>query len=272
MVKSTFMQIFSWDPYNFSYAFIIIFVIQLVFFAFAAYFETDKVTDLSYGLSFVAIAAILLIANKTYYLWQILLVLMVAIWGIRLAGFLFIRVLKLKKDYRFDGIRENAARFGRFWLLQAISIWLIMLPGVAALGSNTNLSLNFAMYLGLAIWTVGFIIEAIADYQKYHYKNLKDKPSEWVSTGLWQYSRHPNYFGEMLIWWGIFIFILPILNNQLWLTAISPIYITLLLLFVTGIPPLEKKYDERYTGNKDYLSYKEKTSLLIPLPTKKIGK
>jgi steroid 5-alpha reductase family enzyme len=263
------MLLFSWDPYNFILALLIILITQVVFFAFAAYFKTDKVTDLSYGLSFVATAGALLIANKIYSFWQMLLVLLIAVWGIRLAGFLFIRVLKLKKDYRFDGIRENVVKFGRFWLLQAVSIWLIMLPSIAALGSKTSLSLNLAMYLGLSILAIGFIIEAVADYQKYQYKNLKNKPHEWVSSGLWHYSRHPNYFGEMLCWWGIFIFVSPILSNLLWLTLIGPFYITALLLFVSGIPPLEKKNNERYTGNKDYLDYKAKTSLLIPLPTKK---
>ena len=199
------MLLFSLDPYNFISALLIILLIQVVFFVFAAYFKTDKVTDLSYGLSFVATSTVLLLINKTHFFWQSILVLLIAIWGIRLAGFLFIRVMKLKRDYRFDGVRENVVKFGRFWLLQAISIWLILLPAVAALGSKTNLSFNTAGYLGLAIWTVGFIIETVADYQKYQYKNLENKSHEWISSGLWRYSRHPNYFGEMLCWWGIFI-------------------------------------------------------------------
>lgn len=263
------MGFIVWDPNNFVLAFLIIFLIQIIFFAFAAYFKTDKVTDLSYGLSFVATVAILFFVNKTYFIWQIILFLMIAVWGIRLSGFLFIRVLKLKKDYRFDGIRENTIRFARFWSLQAVSIWLILLPAIVALSTIKNPQLDLIAYLGIFVWFFGFIIETIADYQKYQYKNLENKPQEWISEGLWKYSRHPNYFGEMLVWWGIFIFVIPILNSWLWFTILGPFYITFILLFVTGIPPLEKKYAEKYADNKDYLLYKNRTSILIPFPKKR---
>lgn len=255
--------------FNLLLALVICLAIQIVFFVFAAFFKTDKVTDLSYGLSFVVLGWILLFLNKTFFAWQFLLVVLVTVWGIRLSGFLFIRILKLKKDVRFDGVREDPLKFARFWLLQAVSIWLIMLPIIIGLSLGKENSVNLLTSLGIGVWLLGFLIEAIADYQKFNYKNLINKPHEWISSGLWKYSRHPNYFGEMLLWWGIFIFLLPILSGYQLMTIIGPLYITLLLLFVSGIPPLEKIYDQKYSTDPEYQKYKAKTSILVPLPVKK---
>lgn len=245
------------------------FLIQIIFFIFAAIFKTDKVTDLSYGLSFVILAWLIFFRGSNFS-WQIILALFVTFWGLRLAGFLFIRILKIKKDKRFDGIRENPIKFAQFWFLQAISIWIIMIPAVIGLVTTGHFQLSALMLPGAIIWFAGFFIEAISDLQKFNYKNLKNKPHEWISTGLWKYSRHPNYFGEILVWWGIFIFVAPVLVSVMWFSIIGPLYITALLLFVSGIPPLEKAYDKKYSNDVEYQKYKKTTSVIIPLPLKKM--
>jgi len=242
---------------------LIIFGIQVLFFIFAAAFKTDKVTDLAYGLTFVIIAWFLLIRNGMFDLTRILLVLMVTIWGVRLAGYLFYRILKTGKDKRFDGIRENFWKFAGFWTAQTIVIFVVMLSSIIFL-EQANVEWQILSSIGLCIWLIGFITETIADQQKFSFRNNPKNKDKWIGTGLWYYSRHPNYFGEILCWVGIFIYTIPVLTGIEWLGIISPISITATLLFFSGIPTVEKKDDERYGKNKEYRKYKKTTSVLIP--------
>lgn len=245
---------------------IIAFGIQIFFFIFAATFKTDNVTDLSYGLSFIILAGFFLIKNKSFQITQILVASLVFLWGFRLAGYLLIRILKIKKDKRFDGMRENFIKFAGFWFFQALTVWIISLPVVYLLSLNQNLLLNILTYVGLILWTIGFLIETIADQQKFVFKNKN--PKKFIKSGLWKYSRYPNYFGEMLLWWGLFIMVIPYLIGLNWVTIIGPIFITFILLFVSGIPLLEKSYNKKYGNDKEYQEYKKNTSKLIPLFTK----
>ena len=120
------------------------------------------------------------------------------------------------------------------------------------------------MILGMIVWLTGLTIETIADSQKFKFKNDPKNKGSWIDTGIWKYSRHPNYFGEISCWWGIFIYSLSFQNGLSWLTIIGPVFITLLIMFVSGIPTLEKKYKERYKDNTDYQKYKNETNLLVP--------
>jgi steroid 5-alpha reductase family enzyme len=240
------------------------FLIQVLFFVYAATFITDKVTDLSYGLTFIALAFFALFTNQTFFLFQNLIVIITSLWGIRLAGYLFIRILKTKRDQRFDGIRENFWKFAQFWILQALAVWVISLPSTYLLSLTTNQNFNLPMTAGFLIWLIGLIIETIADWQKFVFKNNPKNQDNFISDGIWQYSRHPNYFGEILCWWGIIIYSVSFQSNWSWLTIVGPIFITFLILFVSGIPTLEKKYKEKYKNNLKYKRYKNETSLLIP--------
>src|SRR3990167_8408827 len=248
-------------------ALFLIFAIQIVFFALAASFKTDKFTDLSYGLTFVAAVLILFFTKSGQSLIQIITALLIAVWGLRLALYLFVRILKTEKDARFDKIRNDTVKFARFWLLQAVSIFIILLPAFVILNSDKTTNFSY-LWIGFMISAGGLTIEAIADQQKFAFKNRIENKDKWISSGLWKYSRHPNYFGEILIWWGIYIIALPYLENWLYLTVAGPLLITFLLLFVTGIPTLEKKYEEKYRNDPEFAKYKSKTSLLIPLPPK----
>jgi steroid 5-alpha reductase family enzyme len=245
------------------YALIISFLIQLVFFIVAVSFKTDKVTDLSYGLGFITVA-IFYLSKSIMGPSQMLVTLLIIVWGFRITFYLFKRILKMKTDPRFDQIRNNYFKFASFWILQAVSIWLIMLPSLVILLSNKSYTPTFFTFIGMSIWLGGFLIEYFSDKQKFEFKNNPKNKDKWITSGLWKYSRHPNYFGEMLCWWGIFIFSLPFLTGWSILAIISPLYISYLLLFVTGIPPLEKRYDQKYANNKEYQVYKRRTSILIP--------
>lgn len=238
--------------------------INLLFFFFANTFKTDKFTDFTYGLTFIILSSIFLFKNQTFFSYQLLLVVMVILWGIRLITYLLIRIMKIKKDNRFNNIRGDFLKFLQFWVFQGIAVWVIMLPSIFILNSTENKTIDNTMILGIIIWAVGLFIETVSDWQKFNFKNNPKNKNLWIQSGLWKYSRHPNYFGEMLCWWGIFIFTLPFIQGLSWLTIFGPIFITYILLFVSGIPLLEKKYDKKYAEDKKYQEYKERTSILIP--------
>jgi steroid 5-alpha reductase family enzyme len=225
--------------------------IQVVFFIFAAAFKTDKVTDLSYGLTFIIIAAYLYVVGQT----SLALAAMVVLWGLRLASYLLVRIIHMKKDSRFDGIRENFWAFAKFWAGQGVAVWIIMLPVIIG-GSSSWL------WVGVIIWALGLGIETVADWQKYTFK--KRNKDSFVNIGVWRYARHPNYFGEMLVWWGVFFALVPF-TGWAWLAIIGPLSITSILLFVTGIPPLEKHMQKKYGKDPAFKQYVKNTRLLVPI-------
>lgn len=244
--------------------------IQVFFFAFAWRFKTDKVTDLSYGLSFIALALYWLYADeRTVTSFRLLVALMVVVWGLRLASYLLYRIIKTGKDKRFDDKRNSFIKFGKFWLLQGLAVWLIMLPAIYMLSRDRVPVLGLVPMIGLYIWSVGLIIETYADIQLYNFRFKKDNKGKWIDEGLWHYSRHPNYFGEITLWWGVFLFGITLYEGFGWLTIIGPLTITGLLLFGSGIPILEKANDKRWGDEEGYKKYKRTTSILIPLPKKK---
>lgn len=238
--------------------------IQVGFFIMAALRKTDALTDLSYGLSFVAIVWLIGIEKAPLGPLAAVLVSMVTLWGVRLAAYLFIRVLIIKRDKRFDGVRENPVKFGLFWLLQAISIWVILLPASAAISSNQTATIALWQWVAIVGWVVGLAVETVADWQKFLFKLKPENKGKWISTGLWGVSRHPNYFGELLCWWSIFTLVAPELTGWSWLAVLGPLHISILILFVSGIPSLEKHYAKVYANDLAFQKYQRQTSLLIP--------
>lgn len=263
-----FLPFFALDTYNLVGTLIISFGIQVLFFIFAATFKTDVFTDLSYSLTFVLLSLVLLLGTGNLSFPQILLGAAVILWGIRLGGYLFTRILKMKKDPRFDGIRENVVKFAGFWLVQAITVWIVMIPVTRYFSIDQDGGLGIPLILGLLLWAAGLIIETLADLQKS--KSKKEQPNRWVSRGLWKYSRHPNFFGESLCWWGLWIATLGGVSFSFWIPGIvGPIFITILLLFGSGIPTVEKRARQKYGESAEYREYRDRTSLFIPLPPKK---
>lgn len=249
-------------------ALIVIVGIQAIFFIFAAYFKTDKITDLSYGATFVLVAWLLAFKNSAFTTVHLFIVILITVWGFRLAGYLLHRIIKTKSDRRFDEIREDFLRFLKFWFFQAIAIWIILLPAIVLFSSKSPIFYPISV-LGVCVWIAGFAIEVISDQQKFNFKN--NNPGGYIASGLWKYSRHPNYFGEALLWWGIFLITVPILSGVQYLVIVGPIFITYILLFVSGIPLLEKSYDKKYGSDKKYRDYKKRTSIFIPFPPKNPG-
>ena len=254
--------------------FTVIFFLQLIFFVYAVTQKTDKVTDISYGLTFVlASLASVYIAYEYMSVFKWLLLLLIMVWGLRLSTYLFVRILKTGKDKRFDGVREDPLKFGRFWILQAVSVFIILLPTTYTLLLEQTTYMSLFSFIGFLISILGILIESIADIQKFVFKSKGENKGKWIQSGLWKYSRHPNYLGEILMWLGVFVYVLPYINDWGIFTVISPMYITYLLLFVSGIPTLERGYAKMYKGSEEYMKYIENTGVLFPkIFLKRIGK
>ncbi len=257
------------EPMEFLIALGISVAINAVFFACAILMRTDKVTDLSYSLSFVVLAVVLLVRGGHFSLLHVLTAALICAWGIRLGAWLFARILKTGVDHRFDDIRNRPLRFARFWALQALTVWVVMLPVTRLFSLPGSDGLPAVTIVGAALWVLGFALEAIADAQKSAFKEDPATRDHFISSGLWRYSRHPNYFGESLLWWGLFVAAIPAFAGWDFLTALGPLFLTLLLLFVSGVPLLEKSADKKHGGEPAYQEYKRRTSLFVPLPPRK---
>jgi steroid 5-alpha reductase family enzyme len=235
------------------------------FFAVAAVRKTDIVTDLSYSLTFALLAIVLPFTGAAEPV-QLVAALLVLVWAARLGAYLFRRILRMKVDHRFDGMRDDPLRFARFWFLQAVTVAIVMLPVSYLLDGEDPPGFGPWAWVGVVVWLVGLVIEAVADAQKSAFKSKEKNRGRFITTGLWRYSRHPNYFGEMLVWWGLFVYAVPVLSGAAFVVVIGPLFITLLLLFVSGIPLLERSADEKHGDDPEYVDYKRRTSILVPLP------
>jgi len=242
-------------------------IINISMFLVAFKLQSDKLTDASYALSFITLALFAYVrSHKDVY--ALVATAMICFWALRIGSFLLYRVIHVGKDQRFDGIRDNFWRFGKFWLGQATTVWILMVPVSLAL-SNSQAS-HSAVVAGVGVWLIGFSLETAADLQKYRFTHDPAHKGRWIDSGLWRYSRHPNYFGEMLIWFGVYIYSFSHLSlGGKIVGAASPLLITTLLLFVSGIPLLEKGADAQWGHEPAYQAYKRRTSLLVPLPAKK---
>jgi steroid 5-alpha reductase family enzyme len=230
--------------------------------------KRNDVADVGWGLGFV------LLTWASFYLsgageWRELMVgLMVSVWGLRLAWHIYRRNKGKVEDYRYKQWRIDWGKwfylrsYLQVYLLQGILLFLIVLP-VLVINKNSGLSLGMLDFVGVAIWLLGFCFEAIGDAQlKKFIKNPENK-GKLMQGGLWAYTRHPNYFGEVTQWWGIWLVALSV-PGGIW-AIIGPLTITILILKISGIPMLEKKMAE----NPEFAEYKRKTSIFIPLPRKK---
>jgi len=245
------------------------FLIQWVVFIPAYVFQTEKFFDLTGSLTYLSVTtfAFLLSGAANARAW--LLLVLVSIWALRLGTFLFTRVQKSGKDSRFDDIKPSLPRFLLTWTLQGLWVSFTLAAALAAITSRLRIPLDIFAALGLLVWALGFSIEVIADWQKSRFRSDPRNKGHFIRSGLWSWSRHPNYFGEIVLWTGVAIITLPVLHGWQWLTMISPVFIFILLTRISGIPMLEKKADEKWSGQADYEAYKANTSILVPHPPRK---
>ncbi|XP_065670417.1 uncharacterized protein LOC100206053 [Hydra vulgaris] len=261
------IKVFSFDDYNVLISALVTIGIQFSFFIVAATCKFDKVTDFAGGSNFIILNVLTFFLSNTYYKRQIAIFVLVLLWGFRLTGYLFYRILKIGEDKRFDDKRQDPVKFAVFWILQAIWVFTVSLPVIYINAPKLDQNLQVTDYVGFFIFLLGLLIEAVSDQQKFSFRNNPSNKGLWCNAGLWSWSRHPNYFGEILVWWGSFIISIAVIReNKLWTSIMSPLVTMLLLLFVSGVPLLEKTADEKFHLNTDYVSYKLQTSPLILCP------
>jgi len=244
------------------------FLIQWIVFVHAYLNKTEMYFDLTGSITYITvmIVAVMLTPEKDLRSW--LMLGMVSIWAIRLGTYLFQRIKRDGEDRRFKEIKQSFPRFLQTWTLQGLWVTFSLAAALVVVTSQKRVAFDAYLVIGFLVWMFGFGMEAIADRQKSLFRQDPGNAGRFIQTGLWSWSRHPNYFGEIVLWIGVMIVALPVLVGWQWVALISPVFITILLTRISGVPMLEKWADEKWGGQEDYEAYKANTSVLIPLPPK----
>ena len=240
------------------------FLIQWIVFIPAYIKQTEKFFDLTGSFTYITVILLTLFLSNRFDSRSILVSVLVLIWAIRLGTFLFGRIRKAGKDDRFDDIKPSFIRFLNVWTIQGLWVTFTMSAALVVISTTYQKELDLFAILGFVIWVLGFAIEVIADSQKSRFREDPGNKGKFIQSGLWSKSRHPNYFGEITLWVGIAIIALPVLHGWQWIALLSPVFVTMLLTRVSGIPLLEKKADKKWGGQQDYEEYKKNTPVLIP--------
>lgn len=242
------------------------FIIQWIVFIPSYIKKTEKFFDLTGSITYITVTLLAVLLSGGADARAYLLLTLVVVWAIRLGSFLFNRIRKSGKDARFDSLKKSLTRFLQTWTLQGLWVSFTLAAALAAITAQVKVDLGGFALVGFLIWVIGFGIEIAADHQKSVFRRDPANKGKFIQSGLWSWSRHPNYFGEIMLWLGVAIIAFPALGGWQLLTLISPVFIFLLLTRVSGIPLLEKRADEKWGGQADYEAYKSRTSVLVPLP------
>ncbi|MGI9612819.1 MAG: DUF1295 domain-containing protein [Acidimicrobiales bacterium] len=228
--------------------------------------HTERYFDLTGSLTYLTVTAAALLLSDDLDGRALLAAAMVAVWAVRLGSFLFARIRRDGKDGRFDAMKHDFWQFLMTWTIQGLWVSLTMAAALAIITSSERVELGIVGVIGLVIWFVGFVVEVVADRQKSVFKAESANDGRYITTGLWSWSRHPNYFGEILLWTGMAILAVPVLSGWRWAVMISPVFVFLLLTRISGIPMLERRAAKRWGDEPAFRAYTANTSVLIPLP------
>ena len=242
---------------------LLIFCIQWISFIPAFIFQTEKFYDLTGSITYLTTVFTALYITDSGNISDYVIVSCVAIWAIRLGSFLFMRIHKAGEDRRFRDIKPNFTRFFMTWTLQGMWVSMCLLCVLTALSSYSGIIVNNIFYIGLMIFISGFIIEVLADHQKTVFRKNIDNKDKFISSGLWAHSRHPNYFGEILLWLGIAVMSFSSLEGFQYFTLISPIFVYILLVYISGIRMLENQANKKWGHLDSYKEYLKNTPRLF---------
>ena len=229
-------------------------------------YQTEHYFDLTGSISYIASVTVAALLHPNLDPRGFIICVLIFIWATRLGSFLFIRVKKAGQDRRFTEMKTRFWRYLLTWTLGGAWVFITTAAGLAAITSMTQRPLGIWLVLGILLWITGFSIEVIADWQKTRFRKDPENSENFITTGLWNYSRHPNYFGEIILWLGIAVIAFPTLVGWQLLTLISPFFVTFLLIKISGVKLLEEGGQKRWGDDPAYQKYLATTSVLVPLP------
>lgn len=242
------------------------FVINWVVFIPSNALTTEHYFDLTGSITYITVIVVAAVLSDDLDTRAMVVTGMVLVWALRLGTFLFRRVKRDGRDGRFDKIKVDPLRFLMTWTLQGLWVLLTVACALAIVTGNDREDFGLLATIGTAFWLVGFAIEVVADQQKSAFKRDAANDGRFISTGVWSWSRHPNYFGEIVLWLGIAIIAVPVLSGWRWVTLVSPLFVTLLLTRISGVPMLERRGMKRWGDDPSYQAYVRDVPVLIPRP------
>lgn len=228
--------------------------------------RTEHFYDLTGSLTYISVLLFGLAMAPTVHLRSAVLSGLIMVWALRLGTFLFARVRRAGHDTRFVTLMANPVRFFMTWTLQGLWVFLTLAAALTCILSPAQPALGAVDGLGLALWAAGFGIEVVADRQKGRFRADPANRGKFITTGLWGWSRHPNYFGEILLWVGIALTASSAMQGWQWVGLISPLFVFVLLNYISGIPLLEEQAEQRWGGEPEYEAYKQSTPVLFLSP------
>ena len=248
-------------------AVLLAYVIHWIAYIPAYVFQTEKFYDLTGSVTYLSVVwFVFLYTYKSISLnfGNLILVLLISIWTIRLGLFLFMRIHKAGEDKRFRTIKTSASQFFMTFTLSGLWVTLCSMCALVAISSPEGLVMNALTYVGIILFIIGFGIEIVADNQKTAFRSIEANKDSFITSGLWSKSRHPNYFGEVLLWFAIAVISFSSLEGLQLITLISPIFTYILLVYVSGVRMLEDMNDKKWADDEQYKSYKKNTPMLFP--------
>ena len=253
---------------SFAAAAVAIFAYMTAVFFIALLFKDNSIVDVAWGLGFILVCLTMLFLKPGFETRHVVVIGLVAVWGLRLATHIFLRNRGRGEDFRYAKWRRDWGRwfvprsFLQIFMLQGVFMLMISSPVVLVIDSSRK-GLTALDGFGVGLWLFGFLFEAVGDFQLKRFKRNPASKGKIMTSGLWRYTRHPNYFGEAAMWWGVFLIALSVPGG--WVGIISPLTISFLLLKVSGVTMLEKKY----AGNEEFAAYARRTSAFFPWFPKK---
>jgi steroid 5-alpha reductase family enzyme len=248
-------------------AVLLAYVIHWIAYIPAYVFQTEKFYDLTGSVTYLSVVWFVFLSTYqsiSLNFGNLILVLLISIWTIRLGLFLFMRIHKAGEDKRFRTIKTSASQFFMTFTLSGLWVTLCSMCALVAISSPEGLVMNALTYVGIILFIIGFGIEIVADNQKTAFRSIEANKDSFITSGLWSKSRHPNYFGEVLLWFAIAVISFSSLEGLQLITLISPIFTYILLVYVSGVRMLEDMNDKKWVDDENYKSYKENTPMLFP--------
>jgi steroid 5-alpha reductase family enzyme len=248
-------------------AVLLAYVIHWIAYIPAYVFQTEKFYDLTGSVTYLSVVWFVFLSTYqsiSLNFGNLILVLLISIWTIRLGLFLFMRIHKAGEDKRFRTIKTSASQFFMTFTISGLWVTLCSMCALVAISSPEGLVMNALTYVGIILFIIGFGIEIVADNQKTAFRSIEANKDSFITSGLWSKSRHPNYFGEVLLWFAIAVISFSSLEGLQLITLISPVFTYILLVYVSGVRMLEDMNDKKWADDENYKSYKENTPMLFP--------